>query len=85
MSHRLTESTMKEIFPSTSNQPLKRQKLNEKLNIRNEELAKIILPKIEPRKLEDLFDDNTKNPYFFEKNVEKLLVFREKERDLDKL
>jgi hypothetical protein len=76
---------MKEIFPSTSNQPLKRQKLNEKLNIRNEELAKIILPKIEPRKLEDLFDDNTKNPYFFEKNVEKLLVFREKERDLDKL
>jgi len=52
---------------------------------KNEELAKMILPDIKHRKLDDLFPDGLENPFKVQKTGEQLLVFREKQRQLEKL
>ena len=67
--------------------PFKSPQLNlgSQLQSRNEELSSMILPKIEKRKLSDLMTDNTKNPFALESTTERLLVMREKRRELEKL
>ena len=45
----------------------------------------MVLPKIEKRKLSDLMTDETKNPFALESTTERLLVMREKRRELEKL
>ena len=52
---------------------------------RNAELSKMVLPKIEKRKLSDLMSQGAKNPFKVEPTSEKLMVMREKQREIEKL
>ena len=76
---------MRGIHPHPFSHPFKRSKLNDQLQQKNEELAKMILPEIKQRKLDDLFADGADNPFKVHKTGEQLLVFREKQRQLEKL
>lgn len=53
-------------------------KLNEPVSKKNIQLAKMVLPKISHRKLDDLMDQNAENPFKVQRNTEKLLRFRER-------
>ena len=74
---------MKGIHPQPFGHPFKRSNLNEQLNKKNEELSKMILPQIKQRKLDDL--DSSENPFKVHKTTEKMLVFREKQREFEQL
>lgn len=45
----------------------------------------MVLPKIEKRKLSDLMTKDAKNPFMIEDTSEKLMVMREKQREIEKL
>ena len=45
----------------------------------------MVLPKIEKRKLSDLMSMDAKNPFLIEDTSEKLMVMREKQREIEKL
>ena len=76
---------MKGIHPKPFGHPFKRSKLNEQMNQKREELSKMILPRIQQRRLDDLLDDDSKNPFKVQSTSERLLVFREKQREIEKL
>jgi hypothetical protein len=76
---------MRGIHPHPFSHPFKRAGLNEQLNKKHEELTKQILPEINVRKLDDLLGEQADNPFRVQKTSEKLLVFREKQREIEKL
>lgn len=76
---------MRGIHPKPYSHGLKMSKLNEHINKKNQELANMVLPKITHRKLEDVTDPNALNPFKVQRNTEKLLRFRERQRELEKL
>ena len=76
---------MRGIHPKPFSHGLKMSKLNDHINKKNQELAKMVLPKISHRKLEEVTDPNAANPFKVQKNTEKLLRFRERQRELEKL
>ena len=43
------------------------------------------MPKIEKRKLDDLMTEDVKNPFALERTTERVLVKREKERQIERL
>ena len=76
----LAGGPMRGIHPHPFSHPFKRAKLNDALKQKNEELAKMILPEIKTRKLDDLFQEGAENPFRVHKTGEQMLVFREKQR-----
>ena len=76
---------MRGIHPHPFSHPFKRSKLNDQLKQNNEELSKLVLPQIKQRKLDDLFEDGAENPFKVHSTGEQMLVFREKQRQLEKL
>lgn len=76
---------MRGIHPKPYAHGLKMTKLNEHVSKKNLELAKMVLPKIQHRKIEDLMDPDAENPFKVQRNTEKLLKFRERQRELEKL
>ena len=76
---------MKGIHPKPFGHPFKRSKLNEQMTQKKEELSKMILPRIQQRRLDDLLEENEGNPFKVQNTSERLLVFREKQREIEKL
>lgn len=76
---------MRGIHPKPYAHGLKITKLHEHVNQKNLELAKMVLPKISHRNLDDLMDPEADNPFKVQRNTEKLLRFRERQRELEKL
>lgn len=81
----LSGGPMRGIHPKPFARGLKMSKLNDHINKKNEALAKMVLPKITHRKLDEVTDPDAANPFKVQKNTEKLLRFRERQRELEKL
>ena len=76
----LGSGPMRGIHPHPFSHPFKSPSfaMHDELEQRNEELSKLVLPKIEKRKLSDLMTDDVKNPFTLEGTTERVLVKREK-------
>ena len=59
----LSGGPMRGIHPKPYARGLKMSQLNEPISKRNLELAKMVLPKISHRKIDDLMDPNVENPF----------------------
>lgn len=81
----LSGGPMRGIHPKPYSHGLKMSKLNDHINKKNQALANMVLPKITHRKLDDVTDPEATNPFKVQKNTEKLLRFRERQRELEKL
>ena len=63
----LSGGPMRGIHPKPFSHGLKMSKLNDHVNKKNQELAKMVLPQIEHRRLDDLMDPDAVNPFKVQK------------------